>query len=100
LSAQQLAPNFWRSEAVFGFMERPDIPALLATAKSHGCGIDLSDVTYYIGHISVMRRDDGKGLPWWQEAFYAAMERNSCHLADVLRLPPDLTVEIGRRVAI
>jgi KUP system potassium uptake protein len=100
LSVQQIAPKFWRAEAVFGFMERPDIPGLLATAKGHGCGIDLNDVTYYIGHAFIMRRDDGKGLPRWQEALYAVMERNSCHLADVLRLPPNQTVEIGRQVAI
>ncbi len=100
LTVHQIAPKFWRAEAVFGFMERPDIPALLATASRRGCDIDLSDVTYYVGHASIIRREDRKGLPWWVEAPYAAMERNSRHIADVLRLPPDQTVEIGRQVAI
>ncbi|MDB5392996.1 MAG: trkD [Rhodospirillales bacterium] len=100
LTVQELAPNFWRAEAIFGFMERPDIPALLATAPQHDCAIDLSDVTYYVGHASIRHREDGQGLPRWQEALYAAMERNSSHVGDVLRLPPDNTVEIGRQVAI
>ncbi len=100
LTVKTLAPNFWRAEAVFGFMERPDIPALLATAPDHGCGIDLTDIIYYVGHASIGHRDDGKGMPHWQEALYAAMERNSTHVGDVLRLPQDRTVEIGRQVVI
>jgi KUP system potassium uptake protein len=100
LTVKLLAPNFWRAEATFGFMERPDIPPLLATAKEHGCDIDLSDVTYYVGHASIMHREDGKGIPYWQETLYAMLERNSSHVEDILRLPPELTVEIGRQVEI
>ena len=29
LTIEKVAPNFWRAEARFGFMERPHIPALL-----------------------------------------------------------------------
>ena len=100
LTVREIAPNFWRLDAVFGFMEHPDIPALLDTAKEHGCHIDLGDVTYYVGHGSIMHRDDSKGIPRWQEALYAAMERNSSHVGDVLRLPQDQTVELGRQIAI
>jgi KUP system potassium uptake protein len=100
LQVTALAPNFWRAESVFGFMERPDIPALLATALAHGCTIDLSDVTYYVGHLTISHRDDGNGLPRWEEAIYSALERNSIHVGDVLRLPHDKTVELGRQIAI
>jgi KUP system potassium uptake protein len=47
-----------------------------------------------------VHRDDGNGLPRWQEWLYAAMERNSSHVADVLNLPQDQTMEIGRHIAI
>jgi KUP system potassium uptake protein len=100
LSVTEVAPQFWRAEARYGFMERPDIPALLAASQAHGCTIDLSDVTYYVGHETVVRREDGKGLPAWQEVLFAAMERNSAHLSDVFRLPNDNVVEIGRQIAI
>jgi KUP system potassium uptake protein len=46
LTIKELAPNFWRAAAVFGFMEHPDIPALLDTALGHGCTVDFSDVPY------------------------------------------------------
>ena len=95
-----LLPGIWRAAAKFGFMERPDIPALLAQARAHGCDIDLSDVTYFVGHETVVWRDDGQGLPHWMEALFAFMQRNSLHVTDYFKLPPDTVVELGREVAI
>ena len=97
---KEIAPKFWRAEASFGFMDEPDIPTLLDSAKQHACDINLDDVTYYVGHASIVARRDGMGLPRWQEAIYAAMERNSSHVADVLRLPQEQTVELGRQLSI
>jgi KUP system potassium uptake protein len=100
LTVQEMAPGFWRASAHFGFMERPDIPALLRQAHERGCTIDLSDVTYYVGHETVVPRGDAKALPRWVEALFAFMQRNASHLTDYFRLPPDQVVEIGRQVAI
>ena len=100
MSIEQVAPNYWRADARFGFMERPHIPELLASSKSLGCTIDLNDVTYYVGHETVVGREDGKGLPAWQERFFAVMERNAIHVSDFFSLPNDQVVEIGRQIAI
>jgi KUP system potassium uptake protein len=100
MSIEEVAPNYWRAEARFGFMERPHIPELLATSKGLGCTIDLNDITYYVGHETVVGREDGKGLPAWQERFFAVMERNAVHVSDFFSLPNDQVVEIGRQVAI
>ena len=100
LDIKELTPRFWRAHATFGFMERPDIPAIIERMKQHGCGADMEDITYYVGHSTVTHRDDGQGLPRWQEAIYATLERNSTHVGDFLRLPQDKTVELGRQVAI
>ena len=97
---EEVAPNFWRADARFGFMERPHIPELLAAGKSLGCNVDLGDVTYYVGHETVVSREDGLGLPAWQERFFAVMERNAVHVSDFFSLPSDQVVEIGRQVAI
>jgi KUP system potassium uptake protein len=95
-----MAPNVWRATAHYGFMERPDIPALLAQARDHGCAVDLDDVTYYVGHETVVHREDGKGLPAWEEKLFATMERNAVHVTGFFKLPVDQVVEIGRHVAI
>ena len=100
VTIEQVAPNCWRAEARFGFMERPHIPELLTTSKSLGCTVDLDDVTYYVGHETVVGREDGMGLPAWQERFFAVMERNAVHVSDFFSLPSDQVVEIGRQVSI
>ncbi len=100
LAVEEIAPNFWRATARFGFMERPDIPVLLREAHAKGCKVDLSDVTYYVGHETVVHREDGRALPKWLEELFALMQRNSVHVSDFFRLPPDDVVEIGRQVSI
>src|SRR5580704_9773242 len=81
MSIEEVVPNFWRAEARFGFMERPNIPELLATSKALGCTIDLDDVTYYVGRETVIAREDGMGMPAWQERIYSVMERNAAHVS-------------------
>jgi KUP system potassium uptake protein len=100
LSVEQVAPDFWRLEARYGFMERPHIPDLLAAGKERGCTVNLDDVTYYVGHETVISREDGLGLPRWQERIFAAMERNAVHVGDFFSLPQDCVVELGRQVTI
>ena len=100
LTIAEVAPGFWRADARYGFMERPHIPELLADSKSLGCTVDLDDVTYYVGHETVVSREEGDGLPAWQEKFFAVMERNAVHVSDFFSLPNDQVVEIGRQVAI
>jgi KUP system potassium uptake protein len=100
MTIENAAPNYWRAYARFGFMERPHIPELLATSKALGCTIDLDDVTYYVGRETVVSREDGLGLPAWQERIFAVMERNAVHVSDFFHLPSDQVVEIGRQVSI
>ncbi len=100
LTFEQLAPGFWRATAHFGFMERPDVPAVLHRAHGEGCGIDLSDVTYYVGHETITPGDDPAALPRWVEALFALMQRNAAHLTDYFKLPLDSVVEIGRQVPV
>jgi len=100
LSLSEVGPNFWRATVRYGFMERPDIPAVLGQALEKGCRIQLDDVVYYVGHEIVLHREDGKGLPHRVEEFFAAMLRNSMHATDIYQLPSDDVVEIGRQIAI
>ena len=100
LQVEDVAPAMWRATARFGFMERPDVPALLRQANALGCRLKLDDVTYYVGHETVVRRRDGKGLPRPVEKMFAYLQRNSVHVSDYFRLPTDSVVELGREISI
>ena len=100
LTITPLAPDFWRATARYGFMERPDIPAILARTPTLGCALQLDDVTYYVGHETIVPAEQDRRLWGWEEALYAAMVRNAAHVSDFFRLPSDSVVEIGRQIAI
>jgi KUP system potassium uptake protein len=100
LTVTELAPDFWRAQARYGFMERPDVPELLQQSAALGCPLHLDDVTYYVGHETIVPAEDGKRIAGWEETLYAAMVRNSARISDLLHLPTDSVVEIGRQIAI
>jgi KUP system potassium uptake protein len=103
LSVMQIAPNFWRAQVRYGFMERTDIPqsltALPQLAGAQGLG-DLRQVTYFVGLETIVPQADRQGLPRWQEALFAGMQRNATHLTELLQLPCEQVVEIGHQVSI
>jgi KUP system potassium uptake protein len=96
----QEAPNFWRAEVRMGFMEVPKMELILTQCKAKQAHINLDDVTYYIGHETIIPRPDGKGLPRWVTAIFAAMGRNAARISDSLEVPHDHVVEIGREIEI
>ena len=99
LTVKREADNFWRAEARLGFMERPDIPAILAECKMKGGGIDLDDVTYYVGaRNDRARARTARACRAGRRLLFAAMGRNAAHLSDYLELPRDQVVEIGREI--
>jgi KUP system potassium uptake protein len=100
MSVAQEGDNFWRVTAHFGFMQRPDIPRLMTEAHQRGCGVELGDITYYVGHEIIIHRERGAALPLWQEKLFAAMVRNASHVTDYFRLPSEQVVEIGRQISI
>jgi KUP system potassium uptake protein len=100
LTVEDVAPGMWRATARFGFMDRPDVPALLRQANTLGCQLKLDDVTYYVGHETIVRREEGTRLPRIVETIFAYLQRNSLHVSDYFRLPADSVVELGREIAI
>ena len=101
VAIEDVGPSFWRAVAHYGFMQRPNMPALVKLIHEKDPRIDLSDVVYFIGTETVVPSKDRKtAMPRWQEAIFAAMERNAAHLGDFLQLPPDQVIEIGRQIPI
>jgi len=100
VDAREIAPQMWRAEAHYGFMEQPDIPALLQRAHARGYPVDPSNVTYFVGRETVVPREDGKGLPRLVRGVFAFLLRNSSEQIGYFQLPRDMVVEIGRQFAI
>jgi KUP system potassium uptake protein len=97
---REIAPQVWRVHAHFGFMEQPDLHALLERAQARGYPVDPSNATYFVGRETVVPREDGKGLPRLVERTFAFLLRNSSEAIEYYRLPRDVVFEIGRQFAI
>jgi KUP system potassium uptake protein len=101
VTVEEVGAGIWRAIAHYGFMQRPNVPVLAKAIQGKEPRIDLSDVVYYIGTETVVPSKDRKtAMPRWQEAIFAAMDRNAAHLSDFLQLPPEQVVEIGRQIPV
>jgi KUP system potassium uptake protein len=100
VEVREIAPRVWRVHAHFGFMEQPDLHALLEGAQARGYPVDSSNVTYFVGRETIVPREDKKGLPRLVEGLFAFLLRNSREAIEYFRLPKDAVVEIGRQFAI
>src|SRR6516164_2543416 len=100
MEEREIAPRVWRAQARFGFMEQPDLSELLQRAQAKGYPVDPSNATYFIGHETIVPREDAKGLPRFVRSTFWFLVRNSNDASDYFRLPRDMVVEIGRQFAI
>jgi KUP system potassium uptake protein len=101
LTVEEVGPNFWRVIAHYGFMQRPNVPGIACSARDKDPRIDLSDVVYYIGtETAVPSKNRKQALPRWQEAIFAAMDRNEAQITEFVQLPAEQVVQIGRQVPI
>jgi KUP system potassium uptake protein len=94
---EELDEGFWRVTVHFGFMETPDLPAVLALARRDGVPV-LHQASYYIARDHFISRKDRSLRSRWRVALFSFMSRNSAHAVDRFKIPSNALVEIGRRI--
>ena len=80
----------------YGFMQYPTIYEGLRLACDQGKlpGIDLTDITYYIGRETIIPSEDVAGMALWRETVFAFLQRNAERSAAFFRR----AAPAGRRV--
>jgi KUP system potassium uptake protein len=98
----EIAPGITRIILHYGFMQYPTIYEGLKLACRQGKlpGIDLSDVTYYIGRETIIPRDDIPGMWVWRESLFAFLQRNAERTAAFFGVPSGQVVEFGTEIEI
>ena len=86
----------------YGFMQYPTIHEGLRLACLQGKleGIDLADVTYYIGRETIIPREDVPGMWVWRESIFAFLQRNAERTAAFFDVPTRQVVEFGTEIEI
>jgi KUP system potassium uptake protein len=90
-----LGNGFQRVVARFGFMEIPDVPAILRTIhETSGSRLHVEDATYFLGREAVLGRGTGM-LGRFAEGIYAFMQRNAVAADRAFQIPPKQVIEVG-----
>jgi len=99
LTVTPVCEGIVRIVAQVGFMEKPDITAILREAESYGVPCEPEHTTYFLSREELLpgRRSD---LPPLRRTAFMQMARSAQVIADYYGLPPNRVVEIGTRLEI
>jgi KUP system potassium uptake protein len=97
VAIETLGGGFYRVVGTYGFMESPDVPALLRQAKRAGLDADIDDVTYFLGRETMLAGSGGQ-MGEIEETLFAFLTRNSRPASNHFRLPPAKVIEIGTQI--
>ena len=98
----EIIPGITRVILHYGFMQYPTIYEGLVLACKQGKlpGIDLTDITYYIGRETIIPREDVPGMWVWRETLFAFLQRNAERSAAFFGVPTRQVVEFGTEIEI
>jgi KUP system potassium uptake protein len=100
LALKPLGQGFYRVIAHHGFMEMPDVPALLERLRPiHGLAIDLAQTSYFVGREKLIAAGHS-GMSRWREILFSLMSRNAQSATSYLGIPSNLVVALGAQVAL
>ena len=94
LEIKELGHGVYRLTANVGFMETPDVPQILALARKQGVPIDLDNLTYYLGRITLVPTSK-KTISRFRRFLFIFMHRNAINPSIYLGIPPSKVLEIG-----
>lgn len=97
-----MIPGITRIVLHYGFMQYPTISDGLSLASEQGKlpGLDLSDVSYYIGRETIIPTDKVAGMAVWRESVFAFLQRNAERSAAFFGVPTKQVVEFGTEIEI
>ncbi|RXH32630.1 potassium transporter Kup [Bradyrhizobium zhanjiangense] len=97
-----IIPGITRVVLHYGFMQNPTIYQGLKLTCRQGKlpGIDLSDITYYVGRETIIPSEDIPGMWVWREGVFAFLQRNAERSAAFFGVPTKQVVEFGTELEI
>jgi KUP system potassium uptake protein len=117
VECRELGEGFYQVVAHFGFMETPDVPAVLqalATPSRNGrpVSVKVMETTFYLGRETLILTQQSRaraGVPIgdgaapgkmsrWRKKLFILMTRNARSATAFFGLPPNRVVELGAQI--
>jgi KUP system potassium uptake protein len=102
VTSRELGSGFYQVVARYGFMETPDVPALLESLPHRpGPGPKLRlvpmETTYFLGRETLLPTGSAR-MATWRKKLFIVMARNAQTASSFFGLPPNRVVEMGAQI--
>ena len=84
----------------YGFMELPDIPAILKSIEGQipSWRYDPETTSFFIGSRFILATGETRSMSIWRDRLFAFLSRNAAHAGDYYHLPPKRVIEMGGQI--
>jgi KUP system potassium uptake protein len=89
-----MGEGIWRAIGRYGYMQSPDVSALMDNIKTRGVPINPQAATFFFNREMIM--SGGNAPMWeWQKRLYGLLTRNARQAKDYYQITPSQIIEIG-----
>jgi KUP system potassium uptake protein len=92
-----LGEGVYHVRAHYGFMQIPNVPALVSACRAAGLELPIDDTTFYLGRESLLPTGTAR-LARWRKRLFMFLSRNARPATYYYAIPPERVVEIGMQV--
>lgn len=92
-----LGQGFYRIEAFFGFMQKPNVPQIMKIAAQYGLVTDPMTTTFFLGRETLLTGGQSKMMRW-RKTLFAFMSRNAGNPTSYFGIPANRVVELGTQI--
>ena len=115
VTVEAMGEGFFQVIARYGFMESPDVPALLVAVGERlrepgdmsTRALRMQDVSFFLGRETLVVTPRTRGAPRsegqmvsWRARLFALMSKNAQSATAYFGLPPNRVVELGAQIQV
>ncbi len=99
VKVEDIADDFIRVTAKFGFMETPSIPRVITLCRKKDLNIDMGGTSFFLSRRS-LRAGKKSEMPLFQERLFIWLSHQAEDATTYFQIPVDRVVEVGTQVAV
>ncbi len=100
VTCERIGAGFFRAVARYGFMQQPNVPAIVEDcAQRMAMRCEEMTTSYFVGRDKFVARRR-RGLAGWREWIFIFLQRNSVNAVDFFQIPADRSIELGTQIEI
>jgi len=94
LQLREIGAGIWRANGHYGYMQSPDVSALVDRIKAAGLAFNTQAATYFFNREMILHGGNS-GMWEWEKSFYSFLTRNARPAKDYYQITPSQIIEIG-----